>query len=174
MAKTYAQLAQEIDALKLKAESVRKKELSVAIAGMKAAIAYYGLSAADLGLATLKNGGTAKPMASSLKGNVGAPPSKGAVKYRDNNGNAWSGMGPRPRWLKAALAAGQSIETFAVDGAAVKEPAMSTKRAKSVTKTKLPAKYKDDAGNAWSGRGSTPRWIKAALESGKTLAQLAV
>ncbi|WP_395699600.1 H-NS family nucleoid-associated regulatory protein [Aquabacterium sp.] len=28
-------------------------------------------------------------------------------------------------------------------------------------------KYRDDAGNTWSGRGPKPRWFKAALEAGK-------
>jgi len=28
------------------------------------------------------------------------------------------------------------------------------------------AKYRDQAGNSWSGRGLTPRWLKAALAQG--------
>lgn len=32
--------------------------------------------------------------------------------------------------------------------------------------------YKDDAGNTWSGRGRRPEWLKAALQSGKTLDDL--
>ena len=31
------------------------------------------------------------------------------------------------------------------------------------------AKYADGAGNTWSGRGQKPKWIKAALASGKSL-----
>lgn len=29
-------------------------------------------------------------------------------------------------------------------------------------------KYRDDAGNTWSGRGPKPKWFKAALQAGKT------
>ena len=36
------------------------------------------------------------------------------IKYRDNNGNTWTGRGMTPRWLKAAEANGQSRETFLV------------------------------------------------------------
>ena len=35
-------------------------------------------------------------------------------------------------------------------------------------KKDLPAvKYRDESGNAWSGRGPRPGWFKAALEAGK-------
>jgi DNA-binding protein H-NS len=35
-----------------------------------------------------------------------------------------------------------------------------------------PVKYRDGAGNTWSGRGKRPQWFKSALESGKTLEEL--
>ena len=38
---------------------------------------------------------------------------KVAIKYRDGE-STWSGRGSQPRWLKAALAGGKSIEDFAV------------------------------------------------------------
>jgi DNA-binding protein H-NS len=40
---------------------------------------------------------------------------------------------------------------------------------------KVPAKYRDPAtGDSWSGRGLQPKWLKAALGKGKTLADFAV
>jgi DNA-binding protein H-NS len=35
------------------------------------------------------------------------------IRYRDDAGHAWSGRGPRPGWLKAALASGKSLEDLA-------------------------------------------------------------
>lgn len=35
------------------------------------------------------------------------------TQYRDRAGNSWSGMGPRPRWLKEALEAGQTLKQLA-------------------------------------------------------------
>jgi len=32
---------------------------------------------------------------------------------------------------------------------------------------KVPVKFKDAAGNTWTGRGSMPRWLKAAVADGK-------
>lgn len=37
-----------------------------------------------------------------------------AIKYRDKDGNTWTGRGLKPKWLSAALAAGKKIEDFAV------------------------------------------------------------
>ncbi len=41
-------------------------------------------------------------------------------------------------------------------------------------KAKAAVKYKDDAGNAWGGRGPRPAWLRKALESGATLESFAV
>ena len=38
---------------------------------------------------------------------------KSKVVYRDQAGHSWSGMGPRPRWLKEALDAGKMLEEMA-------------------------------------------------------------
>lgn len=35
-------------------------------------------------------------------------------------------------------------------------------------KSKGVVKYRDEAGNTWTGHGMRPRWFKTALESGKT------
>jgi len=32
---------------------------------------------------------------------------------------------------------------------------------------KIPVKYRDDLGNAWTGRGKTPKWIVEAEKTGK-------
>ena len=32
---------------------------------------------------------------------------------------------------------------------------------------KMAVKYRDNAGNTWTGRGRTPRWIVAAIKGGK-------
>lgn len=42
------------------------------------------------------------------------------------------------------------------------------------TGTKLPAKYADGAGNEWTGRGSTPRWLQEAIAAGKSKEDFAV
>lgn len=49
------------------------------------------------------------------------------------------------------------------------------KPAKSGSGSKVAAKYRDAAtGETWSGRGLQPRWLKAALASGKKLGDFSV
>ena len=89
-----AALAREIDA-------TRREAKADAVAKVRALMAEYGLSAADLVVRT-------GPKASSAKG------AKVAAKYTDKAGNAWSGRGLQPKWLKAALATGRTLQDFAV------------------------------------------------------------
>ena len=41
-------------------------------------------------------------------------------------------------------------------------------RASKRSATPVPVKYRDEAGNTWTGRGKTPRWLVEAEKSGKT------
>jgi DNA-binding protein H-NS len=40
--------------------------------------------------------------------------------------------------------------------------------------SKLPVKYRDSAGNTWTGRGLQPKWLKAALADGRKLEEFLV
>lgn len=73
-----------------------------AIAKVKALMAEYGLTAADLA-------GKA-PTAPKAEGSK-----KVAAKYRDPaSGQAWTGRGLKPKWLQAALASGKQLSDFAL------------------------------------------------------------
>lgn len=183
MAKTYAQLTQEIEALKTRAEAALQQEKAGVAARIREAIAIYGMTAVELGFS-----GSTKVVAGqsvSNKPSAAAGKANRAVKYRDDAGNAWGGRGPKPRWLKLGLAAGRSLESYAVtgaqrpgapnaaDSAATPRPKAGRKQSKK-PKFKSGVKYRDESGNQWSGRGPKPRWVTAAISSGKTLEQLAV
>lgn len=158
MAKTYSQLLQGIEALKRQAEERRKKEVAGVIGRIRQAIEFYGLTAADLGL-----GGAAAGVAK--KARAGKASVRGGAKFSDGAGNTWSGRGPRPRWLREALANGQSLQEFQHGPAAAKKNGRTgrgKKRARS-------AKFRDAAGNSWGGMGKRPQWLRDALASGKRL-----
>ena len=184
MAKTFAQLTQEIEALKTKAEAVRKHEMAGVVARIKEAVTAYGLTAADLGFGANASGrriSSTKQAASKAPiKKAAAQKTKSAIKYRDDAGHSWTGIGPRPGWLKAAQAAGQPLEALTVGAAGteaepVASPRASVKAAKPTSKSKKPVsvvKYRDGAGHAWSGRGPKPGWVKDAIAGGKTLQEL--
>ena len=54
------------------------------------------------------------------------------------------------------------------------KPARVTKRGAPGTGAKVPAKYRDTAGNAWSGRGLKPKWLVAALAQGAKITDFEV
>jgi len=116
MAKTYAKIQEQIQALTREAEKLRRAEIDGVIARIKEAVTAYGLSAADLGL----TGGSAagkKAAAPKKKGRrkAAAPRKAAAVaKFRDEAGHTWGGRGPRPAWLREALTAGKKLEDFKV------------------------------------------------------------
>lgn len=120
MAKTYQQLQAEIEALTAKAEAMRQQEIQEVVGRIKEAISFYGLTAADLGLASAGSAATCKrkPRVAAAgparAGRGGTAGSKVAIKYRDRAGNTWTGRGNQPRWLKAAIADGAKLEDFKV------------------------------------------------------------
>lgn len=81
----------------------QREEKASAIAQVKALMAQYGLTPADLG-----------PRAAAVPKRSG-PSGKVAPKYRDPaSGDTWTGRGLQPKWLRAALAAGRKLSDFAL------------------------------------------------------------
>lgn len=54
-------------------------------------------------------------------------------------------------------------------GAANTKPTAPTKAPKKARKSRgtVAIKYRDEAGNTWTGRGKTPRWLVEAEKAGK-------
>jgi DNA-binding protein H-NS len=123
---TLKEIDLEIAKLKERAASIVANEKAGVVERIKEAIAYYGITPSDLGFGgaakgTRGTGGRARraspeavsPSAETVpvkKGRAGA----GIIKFKDDAGNAWSGFGPKPRWLTEALAAGKTIEELKV------------------------------------------------------------
>lgn len=88
------------------------------------------------------------------------------VKFTDGV-NAWGGGGNTPIWLREAIASGAKLNDFRVAGVGAK-----SRRAKSKPKRRdptaartRPVKFTDGV-NYWSGAGSTPWWLTAAIAGG--------
>ena len=135
MTKTYAQIVKQIEVLKQDAEKARRKEIEGVVSRIRGAIKVYGLTADDLGFGSKKislpNTGTAAstapgaapsaatmPTAAPIKRRArkGSKPAKPAavVKFRNDTGGTWGGIGKRPQWLRDALNAGKQLGDFAV------------------------------------------------------------
>ena len=174
MAQTLVQIQRQIDKLQRQADSLRSSEVKGVIDRIKVAITHYGLTAHQLGL----SGGGKDTRKANGKVRPGA---RATAKYTDGKGNVWSGRGPRPHWLRDALKAGRTLEEFKAGAQSKGAPAtnaaapiVTTKRVKQVKKVRASTiRYRDDAGNAWSGFGPKPKWLKAALDAGKSIEDFA-
>ncbi len=100
MASLQELIAQK-EALEREIERTRHADRADALGKIRTLMDQYGLTAADLS----GKGGAKKTTAA--KGN------KVAAKYRNAaTGEAWSGRGLQPKWLKAALASGRKLAEF--------------------------------------------------------------
>ena len=158
MPKTLAQLNAQIAKLRKAAEALRAKEVAAVVAKIRALMADHGLSASDLG----RTAGATKP----------AKPAKAAKAAKaSKTPRAVKAAKVKPAMKKAARVAKPATKAAAKSAKAVKAAAKPAK------KTNKPAaagviKYRDEAGNAWTGRGKRPQWYLNALASGKTAEQL--
>jgi DNA-binding protein H-NS len=122
MPKSYKQVLAQIQKLQKEAEALRSKEVQGVIARIQEAISHYGLTAEDLfGQTGARKAKTpaAASVATRAKRGSGAKPAKPAKaprppKFQDEAGHTWSGVGKRPEWFKAALAAGKSADDLLI------------------------------------------------------------
>src|SRR4051812_12203847 len=105
MAQTYTQIQRQIDALQKQADKLKQKEVGGVVDRIKEAISHYGLTPDQLFGAS--GAGARKATSSSAKAGSMGSRTKGtsSAAYTDGAGNTWGGRGPRPRWLRDALAA---------------------------------------------------------------------
>jgi DNA-binding protein H-NS len=100
---TYQELLAQKAELERKIENARKQELAEAITKIKALMAQYNITLADLG--------GKSPSGKSASGKA----SKIAPKYRNPaTGETWTGRGRQPKWVEAALASGKQLSDLAI------------------------------------------------------------
>lgn len=84
----YQELIAQKEALDKQIEAVRQADRAEAIAQAKRMVVFFGLSAAELGLAPAPAVKRAKRVQKALP-----------AKYFGPNGETWSGHGRAPKWL---------------------------------------------------------------------------
>lgn len=106
METTYKQLQAQAQQLLQEAEKARLIERQAVIASLREQMSAHGITNRDLGYIPKVKAERAG-LSRRSTGRV-------APKYRDNNGNAWTGRGRCPRWLTAAIESGKPLSDFAV------------------------------------------------------------
>ena len=110
--KTYSDIKAEIAKLEKQAETLRKSEVAGVIAKIKAAIAAYGLTAADLGFG---RGPAKAARPSKAQSSKQTTTTTGVAKYRDpKSGKTWTGRGKPPTWIAGV----KNRDAYLIDGQA--------------------------------------------------------
>ncbi|WP_038205764.1 H-NS family nucleoid-associated regulatory protein [Xenophilus azovorans] len=108
---TLKEIDAEIAKLQQQANEIRESEKAGVIARMKDAVAYYGITASDLGLGSGARTGTKAVKADTVAETAGKTKrGAGRIKFKDGAGNSWSGFGPKPKWFTEALASGKTAD----------------------------------------------------------------
>ncbi|NKA72586.1 endonuclease [Ralstonia solanacearum] len=97
---TYAEITRQIELLKKEADALRAQEIAAVVKEIREKIAQFALKPEDLFKPAARKSATAG--------------TRVPVRYRDNEGNAWTGRGKRPIWLVKKVAAGAKVEDFLV------------------------------------------------------------
>jgi DNA-binding protein H-NS len=111
--------------------------------------------------------------ARTKSGRGGLKGSSVAPKYRnpENATETWAGRGLKPRWLTAALKSGKKLEDFVIAGGTARSKPAPVRRGGGggLRGSSVAPKYRnpENATETWAGRGLKPRWLAAALKSGK-------
>lgn len=126
MSETVAEIREQIAVLQARERELLEKEVEGVVERIKVAISHYGLTPERLfGNAVAHRAISVTPTSTPTVQGTGAqsvsPTArkslkglKISIKYRDDQGNTWSGRGSHPRWLRTALESGKSLSNFAV------------------------------------------------------------
>ena len=123
-------LNRKIAKLQKQADAIKNRERKGIIAQIRQAIVDYELTPDDLfssNGAVIRRGrrpaggrlgaaseeGSARPRRGRPVGSVSRKPVP--IRYRDDEGNTWTGRGKQPNWLRAHVEAGHDIEEFRVN-----------------------------------------------------------
>ena len=103
-------LARQLASVEQQIDEARRVERLANIEKARALLAELGLTPDDLGNRSREKQ-PGPPKSGKARG-------KAPIKYRHpQTGDAWSGRGLQPRWLRAAVANGAKLEDFAVKSA---------------------------------------------------------
>lgn len=94
----------QIEQLQSQAKILARKEYSQVVSQVQALITSHKIKASDLNFSDIADEEPTQKKAGK----------KAPVKYRDENGNTWSGRGLKPVWLSNAIKEGKDLASFAV------------------------------------------------------------
>lgn len=116
MTKTIARIEAKIAQLQRQADALRAKEKAGVIKRINVALRHYKIAPHELEFEAGGVGGKTdeRKGLNGYKSSRSRRKTVGRIKFRDEQGNEWTGHGRAPGWYKDALAAGKTPADLAV------------------------------------------------------------
>lgn len=159
MARSLSRIMDQITRLQKEAAAIQGEVVD----RIRKEISKYGLTPEQLfGKAPSRRG--TKPVQKSTR----------TAKYADGAGNTWTGMGPRPAWLRQALEAGNALEDFLIGkpgktGAVKKAPRKKVAaKTTSAKKTQAVTRKPVSAPKRTSAKKASPRKTRSTTADAET------
>ena len=96
---SYAELKAEAEKILALVQQAKAQEKEAVIREIKAKMAEFDIKPEEIGLAQPKKRGRPRIV---------------KIRYRGPNGEAWSGLGRRPRWVLEAITRGENLDQYRV------------------------------------------------------------
>lgn len=106
-------LTKQIEKLQSQANEIRKRDFNATVIEIQEKMQAFGITISDL-----KTPSKGVPKGKKVKAAGKSAPKKKAaskdvpIKYKGPNGEAWTGRGLMPKWMKAQLEQGKAREDF--------------------------------------------------------------
>ena len=106
----------QIEKLQKQAQQIKTKEFAKTVQDIKEKMRAFGITVKDLQSAKSPRGTKSldAPAKKPRKASSKMAGTKVAAKYRNAEGQSWTGRGLMPRWLKALVDEGRTKEEFLV------------------------------------------------------------
>ncbi|MDT8992658.1 H-NS histone family protein [Curvibacter sp. APW13] len=119
---TLLSLQAQIAELQQKAAQIKSKEFAATLADIQAKMKAFGITFADLKTAQNKPkaGRKGRKAAAEIPSSMRFSKLAGVKvepKYRNGDGQTWTGRGVAPKWMSEAIAAGRSKDEFLINKA---------------------------------------------------------
>lgn len=96
---SYKEIQSQIEKLQHQADQARTKEIETVVEQIRQLMVDYQLRPEDLGFSGKRRG---------------VKKTQRAVKFQDNKGNTWAGLGKKPNWIKEIEASGKTLDSYLV------------------------------------------------------------
>lgn len=107
----YIELQNQIAVLQKRVDAILAAERQTAVKTINELVASFGITRSEISFSNPAIG-ESRASANTARKRHPTAGQRAPVKFRDAQGSTWAGRGLQPKWLRNALAAGATLDSF--------------------------------------------------------------